>query len=110
MINIGTVIINYSKKNNIPISKLASMLHMTPAGLYRTLNQNNMKLSRLGQISKALNHNFFEYFTTPIGQKEKDNHKLKQENEKLAFKLTHLQTENTYLKEINELLKAKHLP
>jgi hypothetical protein len=58
--NIGSIIFDYCRRNNISIATLAGHLHITPEGVYRQLKKNDIKVSRLITISSALNHNFFE--------------------------------------------------
>ncbi|MCD4678522.1 MAG: hypothetical protein K8S18_21420 [Desulfobacula sp.] len=105
MKHIGKHILQYCNNNNIPAANIARNIGMTRAGFYKLLSRNDMTLSRLRQISQALNHNFFmDYYNTPPSVNQKQS-PLILENRQLKEKLKNLETENSYLKEINQLLK-----
>lgn len=79
---------------------------MTRVGFYKLLSRDDMTLSRLKQISQALNHNFFlDYYNAPSPGNQKQS-PLILENLQLKEKIKQLETENAYIKEINQLLKA----
>jgi len=107
MKNIGNIIKNHCHLNKISISSLASKLNISPQALYRILSSNNMHLSRLDEISKALNHNFFQYFIHESDKSAKQTQQTIEENKFLKNKNSLLEQENRYLKEINELLKSR---
>ena len=85
------------------------MIGISPPSLYSLLNSNNMRLSRLYAISKALDHNFFQYFLHESEKSAKQTQQIVEENKFLKTKNSLLEQENKYLKEINELLKSKNL-
>lgn len=58
--NIGSIIFDYCRRNNVSIATLARHLSMTPEGVYRQLKKDDIKVSRLITICRVLNHNFFE--------------------------------------------------
>jgi len=66
-----------------------------------------MHLSRLDEISKALNNNFFQYFIHESDNSAKQTQQTIEENKFLKNKNSLLEQENRYLKEINELLKSR---
>jgi len=108
MINISNIIKKHCKQNDVPLYKLASMLNLSHVALYSTLNKNDMRLSRLNQISKVLNHNFFQYFTDQTANSAPQNKKLLEENKQLSTRNAHLSKENNYLNEIIILLKERN--
>ncbi len=107
MKNIGNIIKDYCYSNKISISSLAKKLNISPQALYRILNSNNMHLSRLNQISNAINHNFYQYFIHESDKSAKQTAQIIEENNFLKNKNSLLEQENKYLKEINEILKSK---
>ncbi len=108
MIQIGNIIKQQCYERKISIYKLAKMLRISPPSLYSLLNSNNMRLSRLNEISKAVNHNFFQYFIPDTDKSAKQTQQIIEENRFLKNKNSLLEQENKYLKEINELLKSKN--
>jgi len=108
MIQIGNIIKKHCHGNNISISTLASKLNISSQALYRILNSNTMQLTRLDEISKALNHNFFQYFIHDTEKSTKQTQQTIEENKFLKNKNSLLEQENKYLKEINELLKSQN--
>ena len=107
MKNIGNIIKQHCKHNNISVYKLARKLNLTPPALYRILNKNDMKLSQLSAISKALNHDFFQYLSSKQHDPGEKTKEITAENTFLKNKNTLLEQENKYLKDINELLRSQ---
>ena len=83
------------------------MIGISPPSLYSLLNSNNMRLTRLYSISKAVNHNFFQYFIHETDKSARQTQQTIEENKFLKNKNSLLEQENKYLKEINELLKSR---
>ncbi|MEZ5084044.1 MAG: helix-turn-helix transcriptional regulator [Bacteroidales bacterium] len=106
MVPINEIIKKHAKKTGYPVSKLASALGISTQALYQILKTPNITTSRLQQISQALNHNFFQYYITQSTNPLTDPIHLQHEIDRLTTKVAHLQQEITYLKEINQLLKA----
>ena len=66
MISINQIIRQYAYDHKISLKKVASTMGITHQALYKLLSTPDFTLSRLHQISQALNHNFFQYYiTTP---------------------------------------------
>ncbi|MBI9038690.1 MAG: helix-turn-helix transcriptional regulator [Bacteroidales bacterium] len=107
MIQIGNIIKQQCYERKISIYKLAKMIGISPPSLYSLLNSNNMRLTRLYAISKAVNHNFFQYFINETDKSAKQTQQIIEENRFLKNKNSLLEQENKYLKEINELLKSR---
>jgi len=107
MIQIGNIIKQKCYERKISIYKLAKMIGISPPSLYNLLRSNNMRLTRLNEISKALDHNFFQYFIHGSDKSARQTTQIIEENNFLKNKNTLLEQENKYLKEINELLKSK---
>jgi hypothetical protein len=107
MIQIGTIIKDHCKRNNVQIPTLAAQINETSQGLYKKLRKNDMAVSTLHAISQALNHNFFIYFIPGSGSTAEHLLKLSNTNKALTSKVANLQKEVLYLQEINALLKIK---
>ncbi len=108
MIKIGNIIKQICYERKISIYKLAKMIGISPPSLYSLLNSNNMRLTRLYAISKAVNHNFFQYFIHESDKSATQTQQTIGENKFLKNKNSLLEQENKYLKEINELLRSKN--
>lgn len=61
MIDIGKIIIQQSREQGISIAKLAAKVNLTTQALYKILHRRDLKISRLLQLSQALNHNLLQY-------------------------------------------------
>ena len=105
MIDIASIIKNHCRQNGTSINAVANRLGLYPATLYRSINSGSLTVTRLHQISQALNHNFFIYFIQNTGSNEEQLLKLSTENKELTSKVASLQKEVAYLQEINSLLK-----
>jgi hypothetical protein len=73
------------------------------------LRRNDMPVSLLYRISKAVKHNFFQYLTPVPGDtaSASDIAILNGENTLLQHRIALLEQENTYLKQINRLLEGE---
>ncbi|MEZ5082192.1 MAG: hypothetical protein R2750_01875 [Bacteroidales bacterium] len=100
MSHIGNIIIQHCKSKSISIASIARQLNITRSGMYKILRHNDMNLSRLRQISQALNHNFFNDYYTHIHPGDNNPSSLQTENRQLKEKLAKLQTELSLFKEI----------
>lgn len=107
MVDIGSIIKNHCRQNGISLNALARQLDYYPTTLYRSLASGDMPLSRLHQISQALNHNFFIHFIQNTNSTEEQLLKLSTENRELSSKVATLQKENLLQQEIIALLKAR---
>jgi transcriptional regulator with XRE-family HTH domain len=103
---IGQVISDYCRQQEIPISYLASQIHLSPQSVYQYLKNNDLMVSRLFQISQALNYNFFAYYINPEGPDADPRSTLMAENNLLKAKIANQAKEILYLQEIVALYKA----
>jgi hypothetical protein len=103
---IGQVISDYCKQQEIPITSLATDIHLSPQSVYQYLKSNDLKVSRLYQISEVLNHNFFAYYVFPWGPEDNTLTRLTAENKQLQAKIASQAKEILYLQEIVALYKA----
>ena len=58
--NIGSIILEHCRNKRVSVPTLAAKINMSTIGLYKLLQRDDIKVSRLIAISRALNHNFFE--------------------------------------------------
>lgn len=61
--NIGSIILEHCRNKRVSVPTLAAKINMSTIGLYKLLQRDDIKVSRLISISRDLNHNFFTYFT-----------------------------------------------
>ena len=104
-VHIGNIIEKLLRQKPISVRQLAAQINYTPQAVHRILKRDMIDPHLLKMISKALDHNLFQYAYIPpkeiVQQNESEEIKtLRRENEELK-------KENAYLKEINELLKKK---
>lgn len=110
MVAINEIIKTYATDKSIPLKRVASGMGITKQALYKMLNSPDIKVFRIRQISQALNHNFFQYYVSSSDFDKTDDKQLEKEIKELTQKVEQLQQEITYLKEINQLLKAQSTP
>lgn len=106
MISINQIIRQYAYDHKISLKKVASTMGITHQALYKLLSTPDFTLSRLHQISQALNHNFFQYYITTPATPANDPIHLQHEIDRLTTKVAHLQHELALKNEIIQLLKA----
>lgn len=107
MIDLGKIVMQQAYEQRISAVQIAKSLKITTSGLYRILKQPDPKISRIVQLSQALNHNFLQYYhsTSPFDSAElKD---LQHENQQLKQQIQTLQSENTLLHDFVTLLKSQ---
>ncbi|MBN2174556.1 MAG: hypothetical protein JW731_10505 [Bacteroidales bacterium] len=85
---------------------------MTVDGFYKMIRTNNLKTSRLLQLSQILNYDLFIHYSpiTPDSHRDHQspiNDALLTENQNLKLKIEILQKEVDHLKTINQLLSEK---
>lgn len=59
-LNIGELIENEVRKQQIPIIEFAKMIHCQRSNVYNIFHRNKIDIIQLKQISKVLNRNFFK--------------------------------------------------
>ena len=107
MYNIKDKIKEIAHQQGMSLPQLARKLNMTRDGLYKILRTNDLKTSRLLQISRVLNHNFFKYYFPIEKSNQPDRAELLIENKILQNQIELLQLENKQQKELINLLKSK---
>ncbi|MCK9616925.1 MAG: hypothetical protein M0R21_03730 [Lentimicrobiaceae bacterium] len=107
-IHIGKLIKEYCYEHRISIHKLATGMNFTPQGVYRMLRSSDMKISYIRKYSEQLGHNFFlDLASQPQSATSVTEYPaLLRELEQLRQRNFMLEQENSYLKQINELLKV----
>jgi len=103
--HIGNIIENLLRKKPMKVRELAEEINYTPQAVYRMLKRKMLHPFLLEAISKALNHNLFQYVYQPSKEMVRQNESEKLQN--LSKENDALKKENAYLREINELLKGK---
>ncbi|MBI4931181.1 MAG: hypothetical protein HY841_10495 [Bacteroidetes bacterium] len=103
--HLGNIIEKLLRQKPMSVRELANEINYTPQAVYRILKQKMMHPFLLEVISKALDHNLFQYVYLP--PKEMIQQNESEEFKKLRKENDDLKKENAYLKEINELLKGK---
>lgn len=106
---IGSLIKEYLYREHLSIKELSDRAGLSKSNIYMYLRRNDMPVSLLYRISKAVNHNFFQYLTPVSGDTAFTGNlaTLKGENALLEQRITLLEQENAYLKQINRLLDDK---
>lgn len=111
-VHIGQLIAQQFEQSGLSKAAFAKRINKTSQNIYSIFKRKSIDTHLLLAISEVLNHDFFQYFYTlsnnnvlhePPATYNKVNTELtncKAENKRL-------QTEITYLKEINTLLKKK---
>ena len=107
MVNIGNIIIQKAREQGTSIEKLAPKLNLTKQGLYKILHRDDIKISRILQLSQALNHDFLQYYRTGPVSLPEDYHQLKHENKQLKQTIETLQRENNLLNDFVQVLKSQ---
>lgn len=97
--HIGSIIKNQCRLQFIKPLQLAQLLNITTDAVYKLYLRPNISVDMLLNISKALNHDFFQYYQSSLGPNPA------KEIEKLNSQLSKLKSENEKLKTENELLK-----
>ena len=103
--HIGDIIEKLLRQKPMSVSELATEIKYTPQAVYRMLKRKMLHPFLLEEISKALNHNLFQYVYQPSKEWVQQNEGEKLQN--LRKENDDLKKENAYLREINELLKGK---
>ena len=110
MINIGNIILKIAREKELSVHQLAKKLNISPSSFYTNIRNNDMKISRLQQLSELLNHDLFQYF--PIRQQTQSTEltALREENQQLRTQNQTLQRENQLVSDIRQLLKSQKNP
>ncbi|MBR1775288.1 MAG: helix-turn-helix transcriptional regulator [Bacteroidales bacterium] len=64
--HIGDKIKEVMKQNNVSVEQLSDTIGSELSNTYRILKKENMDITLLKRISKALNHNFFDDISQDI--------------------------------------------
>ena len=108
--SVTTLIRDFLYEHKILTRELASRIGISTRNLDYTLQKNDMTISLLHRISKALQHNFFTAFD-PLDEKtESDTTGSDPANDltTLKHRVALLEQENAYLKQINQLLATSN--
>ena len=116
--HIGKIIQEYVAENRISVTKIATLLNKNRSTIYDIFEREGIDSELLLEISYKLRHNFFQYYTTILEDREvivSEKGEISEENKneyvaqykKLIEKLEAAEKEIAYLREINGLLKEK---
>jgi len=64
-IHIGEVIKSISERSGMSVTAFADKIGVSRNNIYDIYKRSSIDTGLLGRISKALNHNFFEYYMVP---------------------------------------------
>lgn len=103
--HIGNIIEKLLRQKPMSVRELADEINYTPQAVHRMLKREMLHPFLIETISKALDHNLFQYVYQPSNEMVRQNESEKLKN--LRKENDDLKKENAYLKEINELLKGK---
>ncbi len=105
MIHIGQQINTILKIRKMPVSEFASLINRTRTVVYNIFERQTIDTGLLFQISKVLNHDFFNYYTKEeLFNESKISTDL--EITKLKSLIIQKEMEIEYLKKINNLLES----
>lgn len=88
-VNIGSKIKSVVTKKGLPVSEFARRINKSRENVYSIFKRKTIDTELLSKISKILEHDFFQYYTS------------------LASELQKLKEENETLKEMIKFLKSK---
>lgn len=109
-LNIGRKIKDVLYEKRMSSSEFAQKLGKSPKGISRLLSKQDLHCKLLKQISELLGHNFFQYYMPAAEAKAEEKNDLSFYKEKIAVQekeIEMLKKENSYLKQMNELLAGK---
>ncbi len=102
--HIGEKVKEVMYEKRMKAQHLAGKLGITPQGLYYLLRKEAWPARHIEPLSKALDHDFGQYYQPEQFQKPPEVDPA--EHEQLKKEVEELRKENDYLKQINELLKG----
>jgi transcriptional regulator with XRE-family HTH domain len=85
MVDIGSIIKDHLRQNGSSVNQLAKQMKLSATQLYYNLKHNHITIERLDQISRTLNHNFFDYLAENKGSAEEEAVKLRTEIKELSI-------------------------
>ena len=105
-VHIGKKIKEVLAKNPMTVVDFAEKINKTRTVVYDIFKRDSVDSVLLSRISKVLNHNFFQYYSTDNLREEKDNaYQSKQDRyQELLKELQHTRKELQELKKQNQLL------
>ncbi len=105
-ISVKSIIRDYLYAHKILVPELANRIGLTTRNFYYVLNKDDISVSMLLRISKALNHNFFADFDPLNEKKPASTTATSAPIDVAALQNLNamLMQENTYLKQVNQLL------
>jgi hypothetical protein len=102
--HIGSIIKNHCRQQFITNPQLAQLLNCKKDAIYKLYLRPNISADTLLKVSKALNHDFFQYYQSSLGPNPaKEIEKLTSELNKLKKENEKLLTENLLLKQLLKL-------
>ncbi|MBL4652294.1 MAG: helix-turn-helix domain-containing protein [Flavobacteriales bacterium] len=112
-VHIGVRIKEVIRNKNISVSEFAKEINYSRRNIYSIFTKESIDTNLLNKISKSLDHNFFAELSATTSQpsvvEEPNGQNTYYQNiiSKLNQQVESLEKENSYLKEINKLLKGK---
>lgn len=108
MEHIGEKIKQFLAENKISVIEFAKRINRSRASAYNIFDKNSIDTATLQNISKSLNHNFFQYFNNDyhLIEEARVQYQITTEaTKKLTFELSECKKELAELKEKYELQK-----
>ena len=115
--HIGNIVKSKTKNRGISVSELARRISTSRENIYSIFKRESIDTALLKKIGEALDYNFFKHYSSnlsiPIVDDQQANYlpadeaKLEEQNSKLRQKVTRLEQEILFLREINDLLREK---
>lgn len=107
--SLGKLIEEKFQESRLTKTKFAELIHTSRSHLYTIFTRDDINTDQLIRISQVLKYNFFQHFADQFNQYPPRNETVDQgaELNEQQHRIAALEQENTYLKEINNLLKEK---
>ena len=110
MINIKDIILDIARQKGLSGHQVAKMSGINPQTFYRSINNNDMPVSRLQKLSGILDYDLFQFYPARNITPSPEIKTLRTENQQLKQQIQNLQNELTLLKDVLQLLKAQIKP
>ena len=107
--SLGKLIEEKFRESRLTKTKFAELIHTSRSHLYTIFTRDDINTDQLIRISQVLKYNFFQHFADQFNQyppHTEMNDQMAAMKEQQA-RIASLEQENSYLKEINQLLKEK---
>jgi len=101
--HIGRLIKDKVKSSKFSVTEFAREINCSRRNVYTIFERESVDTELLKHISAVLDYNFFQYYIPQLDKEPMHEPSIEDDYQKI----TELEKENKYLKEINQLLKDK---